>query len=131
MLLERIIPERIFLENLNKLIFDNGITKLSAILNDFGRASATTYKYGYGCNYGYGYGYGYGYSYSNGGGMGYYSDDKIDEPNFIQKLIKLFSRVFEMTTTFALHNLLFDLHVSLFYDKLAFVKILQISWSQD
>jgi len=60
--------ERAFLENVNKLIFDNEIYNLSVVVNDFGRgASSAASRYG---SYGYGYGYGYGAKYSDG----YYSD---------------------------------------------------------
>ncbi len=79
--------KRQFLGNVNKLIFDNKITKLSVIFNDFGRgASGTAYKYGY--SYGYGYGYGTGYGY----GQGYYSDDIETEKSFLFKLKHLFKK---------------------------------------
>ena len=71
--------KREFLNYVNKLIFDNKITKLSIVLNDFGRgASAISAKYGYG------YGYGYGH--------GYYSDDKEIEAGFLFRLKKLFKK---------------------------------------
>ncbi len=54
-----------FIQNVDRLINENNITRLSCILNgvDIDRS-----KYGY--NYGYGYGYGYGQGY----GGGYYED---------------------------------------------------------
>ncbi|MDX9750272.1 MAG: polysaccharide biosynthesis tyrosine autokinase [Flavobacteriales bacterium] len=54
-----------FIQNVDRLINENDITKLSCILNgvDIDRS-----KYGY--NYGYGYGYGYGQGY----GGGYYEE---------------------------------------------------------
>ena len=74
---------RQFLDNVNKLIFDNKISKLSVVLNDFGRgASGSTYKYGYG----YGYGYGSGY------GSGYYSDDVEIEKTWSFKIMNVFKK---------------------------------------
>tara|TARA_R110002049_G_scaffold3502_11_gene26265 strand:+ start:3913 stop:6336 length:2424 start_codon:yes stop_codon:yes gene_type:complete len=51
-----------FIPNIDKLIIDNKISKLSVILNGF-NAKAT--GYGYGGQYGYGYGNGYGYYEEN------------------------------------------------------------------
>jgi tyrosine-protein kinase Etk/Wzc len=45
-----------FIENIDKLIIENKIKKLSVILNGFNNQAA---GYGYGGKYGYGYGYGY------------------------------------------------------------------------
>lgn len=53
------VSERNFLENVNKLIFDNEITKLSTVLNDYDIKAKSYYG-----NYGY------------GNGSGYYSDDE-------------------------------------------------------
>ncbi len=54
-----------FVQNVDRLINENNITRLSAILNG---VDVDRNKYGY--NYGYGYGYGYGQGY----GGGYYED---------------------------------------------------------
>ena len=80
--------ERAFLENVNKLIFDNEIFNLSVIVNDFGRgASSAASRYG---AYGYGYGYGYGAKYSDG----YYSDHAENGEglfrSFVERVKKLF-----------------------------------------
>lgn len=57
-----------FVQNVDRLINENGIQKLSVILN-----GVDIERNKYGSYYGYGYGYGYAY----GGGYGYYgSDDK-------------------------------------------------------
>ncbi len=54
-----------FLGNIDRLIVENKLTKLSIVVNDFGRgASGEMYEYGYG----------YGYTYSQG--EGYYTDDR-------------------------------------------------------
>jgi capsular exopolysaccharide synthesis family protein len=59
-----------FVQNVDRLINENGIKKMSVILNS---VDVERNKYGY--YYGYGYGYGYGYAYSGGYGKGYYGDD--------------------------------------------------------
>lgn len=73
---------RNFLNNVNRLVVDNKINRLSVLVNSMG-SGASGYSYNYGYNYGYGYGYGYGsayggsYGYGYGGysyGYGYYSD---------------------------------------------------------
>lgn len=54
-----------FLNNIEKLVIENKLKKLSIVVNDFGRgASGEMYEYGYG----------YGYTYSQG--EGYYTQDK-------------------------------------------------------
>ncbi len=75
---------KMFINNINKLIDDSSVSKLSLILNgvDFSRL-----KYGYGYNYSYGYGYGYGYTY----GYGYYEEDKKD-PNILDHIRGIFFR---------------------------------------
>lgn len=63
-----------FVQNVDRLINENGIKKMSVILNS---VDVERNKYGY--YYGYGYGYGYGYAYSGGYGKGYYGDDGGDK----------------------------------------------------
>lgn len=49
-----------FVHNVDRLVNENGITKLSIILNGVdSKKRSYGYGYGYGCGYGYGYGYGY------------------------------------------------------------------------
>lgn len=61
-----------FVQNVDRLINENGITKLSVILNN-----VDVERNKYGSYYGYGYGYGYGYAYGSGYGYnnGYYDED--------------------------------------------------------
>jgi tyrosine-protein kinase Etk/Wzc len=63
-----------FINNLDRLVLDNGISKLSIILNavEMGKGSYGG-GYGYGYSYGYGYGGGYGYGY----GQGYYDTKDV------------------------------------------------------
>jgi capsular exopolysaccharide synthesis family protein len=77
-----------FVNNLDRLILDNGISKLSIILNsvEMGKGSYGS-GYGYGYSYGYGYGGGYGYGY----GHGYYNTDDV-LPKKNKKFKKIFSR---------------------------------------
>lgn len=65
-----------FINNLDKLVEENKVTNLSAVLNDVGRG-VSGYYYGYG---GYGYSYGYGY------GFGYYSDETKPEQSFLKRI---------------------------------------------
>ncbi len=58
--------KKAFIHNVDRLINENKITRMSTILNG---VDVERNKYGY--NYGYGYGYGYGYSSY---GSGYYDD---------------------------------------------------------
>lgn len=57
--------KKVFVQNVDRLINENKITRLSTILNG---VDIDRNKYGY--NYGYGYGYGYGQGY----GYGYYEE---------------------------------------------------------
>jgi tyrosine-protein kinase Etk/Wzc len=59
------LSRKSFVQNVDRLINENRITKLCAVLND---VDVDRNKYGY--TYGYGHGYGYGY----GHGYGYYDD---------------------------------------------------------
>ncbi len=71
-----------FVQNVDRLINENGITKLSVILN-----GVDVERNKYGSYYGYGYGYGYGYAY--GGGHGYnnaYSDGEDSSSSWLQRL---------------------------------------------
>ena len=70
-----------FVNNLDRLILDNGIKKLSIILNgvEMGKGS---YGNGYGYGYSYGYGYGGGYGYGYGGGYYDTSDVMPQEKGF-------------------------------------------------
>lgn len=88
---------RNFLNNVNRLVVDNKITRLSVLINSMG-SGASGYSYNYGYNYGYGYGYGYGsayggsYGYGYGGysyGYGYYSDT-TPQPKTLWTRIKNF-----------------------------------------
>lgn len=66
---------KMFINNINKLMDDSKVAKLSLILNG---VDLSRLKYGYGYNYSYGYGYGYGYTY----GYGYYEEDQKDPTIF-------------------------------------------------
>ena len=72
---------RNFANNVDRLIRDNSITKLSVILNS---VNFKDRLYGYGNNYGYGYGYGR-------GGYGYYTDGDENE-TIKEKIIKKVKR---------------------------------------
>jgi len=73
-----------FVNNLDRLILDNGIRKLSIILNsvEMGKGS---YGNGYGYGYSYGYGYGGGYGYGYGGGY-YDTNDVMSQKKGIKKI---------------------------------------------
>ncbi len=77
-----------FVHNLDRLVLDNGITKLSVVLNavEMGKGSYGS-GYGYGYSYGYGYGGGYGYGY----GQGYYDINDVTSQKK-GKFKKIFSR---------------------------------------
>ncbi len=62
--------QRSFLNNVNRLVVENKLTRLSVLINSMG-SGASGYTYNYGYNYGYGYGYGYGSAYGGGYGYGY------------------------------------------------------------
>jgi tyrosine-protein kinase Etk/Wzc len=66
-----------FVQNVDRLINENGIKSLSVVLNgiDLDRS-----RYGY--NYGYGYSYGYGY------GSGYYDDQRKEKRSWFKKWFK-------------------------------------------
>jgi tyrosine-protein kinase Etk/Wzc len=68
--------KKYFVNNVDKLVLDNNINKLSIILNSI-ETGTNAYggKYGYGSAYGYGYGYGHGYAYGYGAGSGYYAEE--------------------------------------------------------
>jgi len=71
--------KKYFTNNIDRLILDNGINKLSVILNSV-EINKSTYGKGYGA-YGYGnYGYGYGH--------GYYDDAPALKQSFIKKFFK-------------------------------------------
>ncbi|NND94997.1 MAG: polysaccharide biosynthesis tyrosine autokinase, partial [Flavobacteriales bacterium] len=61
-----------FVQNVDRLINENGIKKLAVVLNN-----VDIERNKYGSYYGYGYGYGYGYAYGGGYGYnsGYYDQD--------------------------------------------------------
>jgi capsular exopolysaccharide synthesis family protein len=65
--------KKIFVQNVDRLINENKISRMSTILNG---VDIERNKYGY--NYGYGYGYGYGYTQGYGAGYGYYEDRNKD-----------------------------------------------------
>ncbi len=71
-----------FVQNVDRLINENGITKLSVVLN-----GVDIERNKYGSYYGYGYGYGYGYAY--GGGYGYnsgYYDEAGNRSSWLKNL---------------------------------------------
>jgi tyrosine-protein kinase Etk/Wzc len=80
--------EKSFLENINRIIFDNEILRLSVVLNDMGRGASSFASGQYG-SYGYSYGYGYGNKY----GYGYYSDDVQEEKTLRGKIWKLINKI--------------------------------------
>jgi capsular exopolysaccharide synthesis family protein len=59
-----------FVQNVDRLINENNIVRLSAVLNG---VDVDRNKYGYNYGYGYGYGYGFGYGYAQGS-SGYYEE---------------------------------------------------------
>lgn len=67
---------RFFINNLERLIHENKLSKLSVILNgvELKKSNRYGYTYGYGGGYGYGYGNGHGYIHHN---YGYYEDDGV------------------------------------------------------
>jgi capsular exopolysaccharide synthesis family protein len=70
--------KKYFVNNVDKLILDNGIKNLTIVLN-----AVETGKSGYGYGYGYGYGGGYGYGYG-----GYYEDEPKEKNGILSKIIK-------------------------------------------
>ncbi len=68
-----------FVQNADRIINENGVTKLAAVLNgvDIDKGS-------YGYNYGYSYGYGYGYTY----GENYFDSEERSKPGIISRLRK-------------------------------------------
>ncbi len=75
--------KKYFVSNVDRLVLDNGIKKLSLILNSV-EVGSKSYGGGYGYGYGGGYGYGYGYGYG-----GYYDDGPDVEKS---RLSKIFNR---------------------------------------
>jgi len=67
---------RFFINNLERLIHENKISRLSVILNgvDLRKSNRYGYTYGYGGGYGYGYGNGYGYIHNS---FGYYDEEGV------------------------------------------------------
>ncbi len=66
-----------FLNNIEKLVVENKLKKLSIVVNDFGRgASGEMYEYGYG----------YGYTYSQG--EGYYTQDRKPKKKSLLNYLK-------------------------------------------
>ena len=68
--------KRVFVENVNRLIKENGLTKLAIILNAVESQYSGYYNSRHSA-YGSGYGYGYGYAYAYGYGYGYYDEDYL------------------------------------------------------
>lgn len=68
-----------FVQNVDRLMNENRITRLSVVLNG---VDLERNKYAY--SYGYGYGYGYNYQY---GSNGYYDDTPV-KPSFFQRWFK-------------------------------------------
>ncbi|MEI6764146.1 MAG: polysaccharide biosynthesis tyrosine autokinase [Bacteroidota bacterium] len=75
--------KRFYVQNLDRLVEETKITKISLILNS---VEPPETKYGYKNNYKYGYGYGYIYGY------GYYDEDMVEERkrSIFQKIGGLF-----------------------------------------
>ena len=67
--------KRIFVENVERLINENGITKLAIVLNAVD-SEYSGYAYSKSSSY-RSYGYGYGYAYAYGYGYGYYDEDYL------------------------------------------------------
>jgi len=67
--------KRIFVENVDRLITENGITKLALVLNSV-ESQYSGYSYTKSSSSG-SYGYGYGYAYAYGYGYGYYDEDYL------------------------------------------------------
>lgn len=65
------VSERNYLENINKLIFENEIINLSTVLNDYDGGTKSYYG-----TFGYGY----------GKGGGYYSDDEEEKTSFFKTI---------------------------------------------
>lgn len=74
--------KRNFVQNADRLINENRITRLSVVLN-----SVDTDKNTYGYNYGYGYGYGYGYAYAYGSGY-YNSEETVKKKKKLRDFFK-------------------------------------------
>jgi Mrp family chromosome partitioning ATPase len=75
-----------FVQNVDRLINENGIKKLSVILNSVD-VDRNKYGYYYGSGYGYGYGYGYGGGYDNA----YYNQEPRKVMNLWKKFKNLWS----------------------------------------
>ncbi len=78
--------KRMFIQNLNRLIFDNKISRLSLVLNAVGYESS-------------GYGYGKIYSYASPEKLGYkygYYDDVDDRPTIIKRAFNNLKKVFNI-----------------------------------
>ncbi len=73
--------KKLFVQNVDRLINENQITKLCAVLNG---VDVDRNKYGYAYGYGYGYGYGTGY----GSGYGYYEERNRQHPGLFGRLFK-------------------------------------------
>ncbi len=71
-----------FISNVDKLINENKVTKLSALLNDVGRGVSGYYYGGY--SYKYGYSYGYLYSHKD---SGYYAEPSQGKTSFLKKIL--------------------------------------------
>lgn len=85
---------RNFMNNVNRVVIDNKITRLSVVLNGMGQgASGYSYNYGYGYGYGYGGG-GYGGYGSSSYGYGYYSDAAPPKDKFLKRTKKNLKSLF-------------------------------------
>ena len=85
---------KFFINNINRLITDNDITRMSVIVNGVDFASRTGYGYGMSnSSYGYGvYTYGYGTGYNSEHGFGYYMDENSLKTFKTPLLRRLFGR---------------------------------------
>lgn len=87
--------KRTFINNINHLLNEKDIKKISIILNGLDTKNFSYgYGYGYGSGYGYGYGYGYGSGYGYGKyGSGYYDDEpKKEKLSLMKRVLGYFKR---------------------------------------
>ena len=69
-----------FIQNVDRLVIENGVEKLSVILNVVEQDRGS---YGYGNAYGNSYGGGYGYGYG-----GYYEDEPVEKKGLLARLFE-------------------------------------------
>ena len=74
--------KKFFVNNVDRLMLDNEVKKLSIVLNAVESEKRSYGGGGYGYGYGYGYGGGYGYGYG-----GYYEEEPKEKKGLIKKII--------------------------------------------